>query len=231
MRYACALIALVPLLLPAAPAAAQARDGDWVSYRDAYRAMVVFDKYGGAKNFIQHHLQVIPKDGAGVDGLQLTLAGKSTQLHLPLDATGRAVFPLLKAAYDENAVLVLNRKAGHYLFRPRVSIAVRHDGEYEVADLRAACEQALGFARHADASEHGRHCGGVRFVFQLKSGAAPAGLRRGGVESALPVVEGGAFVGDPGNGFATVTYRFAAGAERAKVVTHHVPLAIAPLFD
>jgi hypothetical protein len=228
MRYACSLIALVPLLLPAA---AQARDGDWVSYRDAYRAMVVFDKYGGAKNFIQHHLQVVPKDGASVDGLQLTLAGKSTQLHLPLDATGRAVFPLLKAAYDENAVLVLNRKAGQYLCRPRVSIAVRHDGEYEVADLRAACEQALGFARHADASQRSRQCFGVRFVFQLKPGAAPVGLRRGGAETALPVVEGAAFAGDPGAGFATVTYRFAGGAERARVVTHHVPLAIAPLFE
>jgi hypothetical protein len=231
MRYACSLIALVPLLLPAAPAAAQAHAGDWVSYRDAYRAMVVFEKYGGAKNFIQSHLQVIPKDGASVDGLQLTLAGKSTQLQLPLDATGRAVFPLLKAAYDENAVLVLNRKAGQYLFRPRVSIAIRHDGEYEVADLRAACEQALGFARHADASQRSRQCGGVRFVFQLRAGDTPAGLRRGGVESALPVVEGGVFAGDAGAGFATVTYRFAGSAERARVVTHHVPLAIAPLFD
>jgi hypothetical protein len=211
MRYACSLIALVPLLLPAAPAAAQARDGDWVSYRDAYRAMVVFEKYGGAKNFIQNHLQVIPKDGASVEGLQLTLAGKSTQLQLPLDPTGRAVFPLLKAAYDENAVLVLNRKAGQYLFRPRVSIAVRQNGEYEAADLRAACEQALGYTRHVDASQRG-HCVGVRFVFPGRPGDP-------------------AFLGDPGAGFATVTYRFAGSAERVKIVTHTVPLAIAPLFE
>lgn len=229
MRYACSLIALLPLLLPAAPAAAQGRDGDWVSYRDAYRAMVVFEKYGGAKHFIQHHLQVIPKDGAGVGGLQLTLAGKSTQLQLPLDATGRAVFPLLKAAYDENAVLVLNRKATQYLFRPRVAIAVRQNGEYDVADLRAACDQALGFARHVDASQRSK-CVGVRFVFPAKPGDALVGVRRGGAETLLPVVEGGAFAGDPGTGFATVTYRFG-GAERARVVTHNVPLAIAPLFD
>jgi hypothetical protein len=230
MRYACSLIALVSLLLPAAPAAAQARDGDWISYRDAYRAMVVFEKYGGAKNFIQHHLQVIPKDGASVDGLQLALAGKSTHLQLPLDATGRAVFPLLKAAYDQNAVLVLNRKPGQYLFRPRVSIAVRQNGEYEVADLRAACEQALGFTRHVDASQRGQ-CVGVRFVFPARPGDPEVGVRRGGAETLLPVVEGAAFGGDPGAGFATVTYRFAGGAERAKVVTHNVPLAIAPLFD
>lgn len=230
MRYACSLIALLPLLLAAAPAAAQARDGDWVSYRDAYRAMVVFEKYGGAKNFIQHHLQVIPQDGASVDGLQLTLAGKSTQLQLPLDPTGRAVFPLLKAAYDENAVLVLNRKATQYLFRPRVSIAVRQNGEYEVADLRAACEQALGFARHVDASQR-TQCVGVRFVFPAKPGEVQVGVRRGAAATLLPVTEGSAFADDPGTGFATVTYRFGGGAERARVVTHNVPLAIAPLFD
>jgi hypothetical protein len=230
MRHACFLIALLPLLLPAAPAAAPAPDGDWLGYRDAYRAMVVFEKYGGAKNFIQNHLQVAPKDRAGVDGLQLTLAGKSTRLNLPLDATGRAVFPLLKAAYDENAVLVLNRKAGQYQFRPRMSIVVRPDGEYDVADLRAACEQALGFARHVDASRRSK-CGGVRFVFALASGGTPVGVRRGGAETALPVAAGAAFAGDAGAGFATVTYRFAGSAERAKVVTHQVPLAIAPLFD
>jgi hypothetical protein len=230
MRFAHSLIAFLPLLAPALPVAAEARDGDWVSYRDAYRAMVVFEKYGGAKNFIQNHLQVIPKDGASVDGLQLTLAGKSTQLQLPLDATGRAVFPLLKAAYDENAVLVLNRKPGQYLFRPRVSIAVRQNGEYEVADLRAACEQALGFTRYLDASQRGQ-CIGVRFVFAAKNGDPEVGVRRGGSETLLPVVAGSAFAGEAGEGFVTVTYRFAGAAERAKVVTHNVPLAIAPLFE
>ena len=55
------------LLLTALPAAAQSQPlaGEWVSYRDAYRAMVLFDKYGGAKNLLQNHLQVVPRqDGA-----------------------------------------------------------------------------------------------------------------------------------------------------------------------
>ena len=45
---------LIALLLLAGVAAAQAPDGDWVSYRDAYRAMVVFEKYGRPKHLIQN---------------------------------------------------------------------------------------------------------------------------------------------------------------------------------
>ena len=40
-----------------------AQAADWISYRDAYRAMVVFDKYGGPKNLLLHQLQVLPREG------------------------------------------------------------------------------------------------------------------------------------------------------------------------
>ena len=107
-------------LLAAGVAGAQVPDGEWVSYRDAYRAMVVFEKFGGPKHLIQNHFQVMPRQkGVSANGVQLSLVGKSTRLNLPLDPLGRAVFPLLKTAYDENAVLVLNRKPGQYVLRPR----------------------------------------------------------------------------------------------------------------
>lgn len=228
MRPARHLIALATLLLTAGAAGAQARDGEWVSYRDAYRAMVVFEKYGGPKSLIQNELQVAPKDNGGLDGLQLALSGKSTQINLPLDATGRTNLPLLKAAYDENAALVLNRKSGAFLLRPRLSIVVRPDGVYDGAELRAACEQALGYARYADRSLGARHCAAVRFVFG-KKGEASVRVRRGqGVDAALPVVEGVAFQGDADGGFPTVTYRF--GPEQVQVVTNNPPLAIVPLW-
>src|SRR6218665_2033994 len=114
--------------------AVQAQEAGWVSYRDAYRSMVLFAKYGKAKGFLQNHYQVTPRDpGASLDGLRLTLSGKTTQLSLPLDATGRTTFPLLKAAYDENAMLVLNRKISQFSFQPRLSIIPRLDGVYEAA--------------------------------------------------------------------------------------------------
>jgi hypothetical protein len=228
MRPARHLIAIAVLLLAVGAAGGQARDGEWVSYRDAYRAMVVFEKYGGPKNLIQNELQVAPKDNGG-GALQLTLSGKSTQINLPLDATGRTNLPLLKAAYDENAALVLNRKSGPFLIRPRLSIVVRPDSVYDGAELRAACEQALGYARYADRSLGGRQCAAVRFVF-AKKGEASVRVRRGqGAEAALPVAEGLAFQGDADAGFPTVTYRF--GPEQVQVVTNNPPLAIVPLFE
>lgn len=226
------LVPLVALLLAAGSATAQVRDGEWVSYRDAYRAMVLFEKYGKAKNLLQSHFQVMPREkGVTAEGLQLSLSGKTIQLNLPLDALGRAVFPLLKAAYDENAALVLNRKVSQYAFRPRISLLVRPDGVYEAPELRAACEQALNYERHLDASLRGKHCAGVRFVFAKKGAEPGVRLRNGGEQAGLPVVEGAAFADDPEDGFKTVTYRFADGQDKGQVVTQNAPLAIAALFD
>lgn len=226
------LAALSVLLLAAGGAAAQAPDGEWVSYRDAYRAMVVFEKYGRPKHLIQSHYQVMPREkGGSVEGLRLALVGKSTQLNLPLDATGRAVFPLLKAAYDDNAALVLNRKVSQYVLRPRVSVAVRPDGVYEAAELRAACDQALGFARYADASARSLTCAGVRFGF-ARAGAMPVvRVRSGEASSMLPVAEGSIFPDDRDDGFRTVLYRFGDTPARGQVLTQDAPLAIAPVFE
>jgi hypothetical protein len=232
MRLARSRATLVATLLAAHLAGAPARASDWLSYRDAYRTMVVFEKYGGAKNLIQIQLQVEPTEkGVASDGLQLLLNGKSTQLNLPLDPTGRTVFPLLKSAYDENATLVLSHKAGRFAIRPRVTVVVRPDGVYEAADLRAACGQALDYGRYADPSLRAGQCVAVRFVFARKTGEAIVRLRmRDGGEAVLPVVEGAAFAGDNDNGFRTVTYRFA-GTDKGQVVTQNAPLAIAPLFE
>jgi hypothetical protein len=231
MRPTRQFIVSLALLLAAGSAGAQAHDGDAVSYRDAYRAMVLFEKYGGPKNLLVSQLQVQPRErGALGDGLQLLLSGKSTQLSLPLDPLGRTVFPLQKAAYDDNASLFLNRKGGGFTLRPQVSIAVRPDGVYDVAELRAACAQALGFARYVDASQRTRQCAGVRFVFPRKTEGGARLRRPDNPEQALPL--GGA---EGEDGFPAVTYRFstvaAASTERGQVATFNAPLAILPVFE
>lgn len=231
MRPLAHYFTLFALLSTAGAAAGELNDGEWVSYRDAYRAMVVFEKYGKNKHFIQNHFQVMPKEtGVAPEGLQLTLQGKSTRLNLPLDATGRTVFPLLKAAYDENAALVLNRKVSQYLFRPRISIVVRPDGVYETGDLRAACEQALAFQRHVDGALRATRCAGVRFVFAR--GMLDPGVRvRKGEGDALSTADGPAFQGDAYAGFRVVNYRFGAAGEKSHVVTQNPPLAINPVYE
>lgn len=223
------LLAMLALSQAAGLAAAGALEGDWVSYRDAYRVMVVFEKYGGAKNLIQSELQVLAKDVPFDLPQQLMLNGRNIHLSLPLDATGRTVFPLLKAAYDDNAVLALSQKDAVFALRPRVTIQVRPDSTYESAELRAACEQALGFAHYIKEPVGGRQCVGVRFVFDRKASGTLARVRRtDGGSGALPVLESQVF--DSGNVLPTVTYRFN-GPERAQVQTATAPLAIAPVFE
>ena len=226
------LTACCTLSLLALSACAPARAGEWVSYRDAYRAMVVFEKYGGQKNFLQSQLQVTPQDrGASLDGVQLTLAGKTNQVNLPLDPLGRTAFPLLKGAYDENVALLLSRKIGGFNLRSRVSIALQPDGVYEEGELRAACEQALGFARYRDGSLRTRQCAGVRFVFAKRATEVGVRVQRlDGSDATLAVTPGVAFAGDADDSFPTVLYRFA-GNERVQLVTAYPPLAIVPLFE
>ncbi|SFV03572.1 hypothetical protein [Pseudoduganella namucuonensis] len=218
----------------AGAAAAHAQDGDWLSYRDVYRTMVVFEKYGKPKQFLQQHFQVSARDGgAPPEGLRLGLSGKTIQLNLPLDGLGRAVFPLLKAAYDENAVLTVNRKPGQYAYRARVSIVARPDGVYEAAELRAACEQALAYQRHVDAGAYrDKRCVGVRFAFARKGEASVRARLAGQDGTALPVAEGAAFADEGGGhaGHPIVNYRFEAG-DKGQVVSQNPPLAIAPLFE
>lgn len=211
---------------------AQSGEHDWASYRDVYRAMVSFEKYGGPKNLLQNQLQVRVRDHALLaDGVQLTLAGKSAQLNLPLDPLGRTVFPLQKTAYDDNAALVLSRKGVPFMLRPQVTIAPRADGQYDGGELRSACGQALGFARYLDAAQRARQCAGVRFVFQKKEQAAVRLRHADGAEQALPATSGPVFAGDSDDGFAAVIYRFGAAVEHALIVTGNAPLAIVPVFE
>jgi hypothetical protein len=235
MRFKGHILFGVAMLAAAGTALAQSPDADWISYRDAYRTMVVFEKYGKPKNLLQHHLQASPRDKAApLEGLRMRLVGKVTQLELPLDAAGRAVFPLLKAAYDENAVLSLNQKATLYVFRSRVSIAPHADGIYEAAELRSACEQALAWHRHTDASLYGaRKCSGVRFIFAKKGGDAVVKVRKSAAEmQQLPVADGAAFAEDANtDSFRTVSYKFADWPAMGQVVTQSTPLAIAAVFD
>jgi hypothetical protein len=230
MRPARQLIASLALLLAAGPALAQAHEGDALSYRDAYRAMVVFEKYGGAKNLLVSELQVVPRERPmHAEGLQLLLSGRSTQLNLALDPLGRTVFPLQKAAYDENAALFLSRRGLGFALRPQVSIALRADGVYDMAELRAACAQALGFARYIDASQRTRQCVGVRFVFPKRSEGGARLRRPDSQEQVLPLAGGAA--GGADEGFPAITYRFVAPDERGQVATYNAPLAILPIFE
>jgi hypothetical protein len=211
-------------------------DADWMSYRDAYRVMIRFEKYGKPKQLIQSHFRVVPKEeSASLDGVRLTLASPSGSLNLLLDGAGRAAFPFLKSAFDDNARLQLNRSGNRYAMHQAVSIVPRADGIYEAADLQAACEQALAFLR--DIGRPGmqdRKCAGVRFAYPRQSEDPAVSLR--GADHGNPVLaveEAPAFAGDAGPVFRTVTYRFMPRADKGstQVHTRQRPIAITPVFD
>jgi len=156
-------------LLPACASAQE--ETDWIAYRDAYRQMIWFEKYGKPKQFLQNHFRLRPRDkSVSMDGLRLALNSKTAQVSLALDALGRAVLPFSKAAYDDNAELVINRKAGQFKAGPWVSIVTRADGVYAAADLRAACEQLLAYLRHGGEAG-GKRCVGVQFTYSKNDAA------------------------------------------------------------
>ncbi|MFZ6657594.1 hypothetical protein [Undibacterium sp. TJN19] len=209
-------------------------DTEWISYRNAYKLMIQFEKYGKPKNLIQNHFQVSSRSGAALpDDLQLTLVSKSMRLNLPLDTLGRTHFPLLKSAYDENAELTVNRFAEQLSFQARLSIIPRADGVYETADLRSACEQALAYLKTiSDATVTNKKCVGVKFSYPRNILDTGIKFRNAGMHlSALTAQEGSAFSSETGKAYKTMTIRFDEATEKGQVLTQNPPIAIAPLFE
>ena len=223
------LLLLCLALLPAFACAQE--DADWIEYRTAYRQMIWFEKYGKPKQFLQNHFRLRPRDkSVSMEGLRLTLNGKTAHIALPLDALGRAVFPFSKAAYDENAELTLNRAAGQLKSGAWVSIVTRPDGVYATADLRTACEQLLAYLRYSGEARDKR-CVGVQLSYAREAAVQVRYQGTGGAVNVLRGTEGPAFSGDVATGFHIFVYRFAAEPDGGQVVTSATPLAIAALLE
>lgn len=220
------------LLLAVLPLCAVAQEeSDWVAYRDAYRQMIWFEKFGKPKQFLQNHLRIRPRDASvSMEGLRLTLQSKNIHQSLTLDALGRAVFPFSKAAYDDNAELTLNRKASQFKIGAWASIVIRADGVYGAADLRAACEQMLAYLQYSG-SAAGKRCVGVQFSYARNERADVVFQATGGSHTALQAREGAAFPDDVQTGWRVFAYRFALLPEAGRIVTSSAPLAIAALLE
>jgi hypothetical protein len=242
----------ISLLTTACTAVAQsaddgmrARDAEWMSYRDAYKTMLWFEKYGKPKNLIQLQLQVLPKDkNTSIDSLRMHIVGKTTHLDLPLDPLGRTTLPLLKVAYDDNAELVVNQKNGQAAFHFRTSINLRTDGIYEIADLRAACEQTLAYQSYVDiGANRGKRCVGVRFVFAKKDNTALVEFKYLTQNTALPILDNSAVWNDTAAIFKISNVIFGAAInmathtqpspqiEKGQIHTRTSPLAIIALIE
>jgi hypothetical protein len=243
VTYAGALLALV--LAPTALTAQEAeparvfvstpRDSEWHSYRRAYKAARFFEPYLATRPLIQAHMQIRPlRPDLSMEGLHIELTGASTRLEIPVDPLGRAVLPMLKQAYDEDAVLRLNRQKGHYSFSGRYSIRERADGVYAGADLRAACGQLLDAQRASGYRWRllGKECAGVKFVYR-SSDPVPHLVHRdaAGVEHPLPVSAAQPFENNTMGLFQVALYRFADWPQQGTVLVQTPPLAIGTLYE
>lgn len=241
------LPALLALAVPTAFAAGQdgsppttveivaKRDAEWASYRHAYKAASMYEKHTRTRPLIQAHMQIVPRiAGKPLAGLRIRLAGETVTLDIPVDPIGRATLPMLKQAYDEDAVLRLNRQQGHYRFSGRYSIREKDSGVYDAAELRAACEQLLA-AQRASGSRirlMGKKCVGVRFIYPPASvGAAVAFRDAGGKAGPIAAADAEPFAGVPLGLYKVALYRFDAWPLLGEIVAEQRPLAISTLYE
>ncbi|MBY0572147.1 MAG: hypothetical protein K2P84_00575 [Undibacterium sp.] len=213
--------------------ATRAKNAEWMSYRDAYKTMLWFEKYGKAKNLIQMQLQIATTDkNNALSNLRLHLVGKNTHIDLGIDGAARATLPLLKSAYDDNAELVLNQKSGSARFRFRVSIVTRDTGIYEIAELRAACEQALAFLGTQDATAGGKKCLGVRLAFAKKDNIAHVELKHTSQQTlTLAFKDDSAIWPDDAALYRTTDLLFANAKDHAQLISRTSPVALVALFE
>ena len=211
------------------------RDSEWASYRHAYKAASNFEKMTRNRPLIQAHMQIVPRRAdLSLEGLRIQLASETLTLDVPVDAIGRVTLPMLKQAYDDDAVLRLNRQNGNYRFTGRYSIREKEDGVYSAAELRAACEQMISAQREWGSRVRlmGKKCAGAKFVYPLASTAATLTLSDAtGKAVVIGAAEAMPFERVPTALYKVVTYRFDAWPAQGEVVAGQRPLFIGTLYE
>ena len=241
---ALALAALPPsqAAAPAPEAAASqevqvqgALDPEWGSYRRAYGAAAFFERFTRTRPLIQAQMQVRPvAPDAPLSGLRLSISGAKTRLEIPVDAMGLADVPQLKEAYDEDAVIRLNRPKGLYYFAGRYTIKPRADGVYEAATLREACEQLIDAQRASGyrARLFFKKCVGVKFVYPRGDAAAAVDFHGAdGSTRALLPADLTPFEDGTMGLYSVVVYRFADLPAKGQLIPRTPPMAIGTLYE
>ena len=210
-------------------------DAEWASYRYAYQAAAFIDKIMRKRPLIQAQMQLRPLDpDTPVTGLRVRLVGAKTNLELAADDIGRVTVPQLKQAFDEDAVLRLNRQKGLYKFSGRFSIRPHDDGIYAESDLVEACDQMISAQRDSGYRIRlfGKKCAGVKFVYRADDDHATVDLQAtDGRVTPIVAVYGKPFEDDSMGTYRIVIVRFADRLNGGRIVTHEKPLAIGTLYE
>ena len=212
-----------------------ALDPEWGSYRRAYGAAAFFERFTRTRPLIQAQMQVRPvAPDTPLSGLRLSITGEKTRLEIPVDAMGLADIPQLKQAYDEDAVIRLNRPKGLYYFAGRYTIKPRADGLYDAATLRDACDQLIDAQRASGYRTRlfFKKCVAIKFVYPRGDAAAAVDFKAAdGSTRALLPVEMHPFEDDSMGLYSVVVYRFADLPPKGQLVPRTPPMAIGTLYE
>ena len=223
------------------PAASQevqvqgALDAEWSSYRRAYGASAFFERFTRTRPLIQAQMQVRPvAPDAPLAGLRLSIVGEKTRLEIAVDPMGLADVPQLKEAYDEDAVIRLNRAKGLYWFAGRYTIKQRADGVYDAETLREACDQLIDAQRAS--GYRGRlffkKCVGVKFVYPRGDAAAAVDFKGAdGSTKTLQPTELHPFEDDSMGLYSVVVYRFVDLPAKGRLIPRTPPMAIGTQYE
>lgn len=211
------------------------RDAEWGSYRQGYEAVYQFERITRTRPLIQAHMQIQPlRADVSLAGVEVELAGETTRVPIALDGVGRATIPMDRRAYDEDALLRLNRRKGNYRISGLFTIRERADGRYSVADLRAACDQMLSAQREAGNrfTLWGKECAGVKFIYAPDDSAAAVAFDESGVArgTLAGVLEAPFSLPPIPTRYRVLTYRFADWPAAGVLVTSTPPLAITAAY-
>lgn len=113
------------------------------NYRAAWAGFEAFDKHRALAPAASLHFRMIsrnPSAAAPIDGVELKIVGDEESIPVPIAADGKFTLPRVQAAYDSDALLVLNRKQGLLRAMPDIRTPGLPENVRRLGDLRLECQ-------------------------------------------------------------------------------------------
>jgi hypothetical protein len=119
------------------------------NYRAAWAGFEAFDKNHALAPAASLHFRMVSRNPSAVaplDGVELKIVGDDT-IAVPIAADGMFTLPRVRAAYDSDALLVLNRKQGQLRASPDIRTPGLPENVRRLGDLRLECRVLVAVAK------------------------------------------------------------------------------------
>jgi hypothetical protein len=119
------------------------------NYRAAWAGFEAFDKNHALAPAASLHFRMVSRNPSAVaplEGVELKIVGDET-IPVPIAADGMFTLPRVQAAYDSDALLVLNRKQGLLRASPDIRTPGLPENVRRLGDLRLECRVLVAVAK------------------------------------------------------------------------------------